>query len=297
MWRRLALILALGVAWVAGCTPVDKVQSTSWLPRRRVFQGPTGPDVVQVRIAVLECRPGEAEWKYVNGELWQLADESLIDEDRRQAMNQRGFRVGKIGTQPPAKLLTLLTSKRSNPNPRDFSFRTGDPKGLAVGPALAHCRYQVERDGEPVEADQADCKLVVVASRGTDGKTVLRLTPQVVHGDAKTVYRVDEQAGSFLSVPERPTETYPQMAWEAELALNEYLLVGGSYERTETLGHQFFVRPDEAVPVQRLLVLQMGAAPDAAPAQLAPGPSGGKRPGAVPLALQASWPAARGAPP
>jgi hypothetical protein len=287
MRRRLALMVAWGVMLAVGCTPVEKVASTSWLPRRHPFQGPTGPDVVRMRVAVLEVRPGEAEWKYINGELWQLADESLIDEDRRDAMSASGFRVGKIGTQPPAELLALLTSKRANPNPRDLAFRTGDARGLGVGPTLPHCRYRAARDGEPVELDQADCKFAVAASRGSDGRTVLRVTPEVVHGDTKNVFRVDDKSGSFVSQPERATESYPQMGWEAELALNEYLIVGGSYERAESLGHQFFVRPDEAVPVQRLLVIQMGAAPREAPPAAPAARS-------VPLALQAAWSAARG---
>jgi len=177
MRRRLALMVALGVVWAIGCTPVETVQSTSWLPRRRLFQGPTGPDVVHVRVALLECRPGETEWRYVNGDLWQLADESLIDEDRRHAMTESGFRVGKVGAPPPAKLLDLLTSTRFNPTPRELTFRTGDAKALAVGPTLPHCRYRIDADGDPVELDQADCKLVVLASRGAGGKTVLRLTP------------------------------------------------------------------------------------------------------------------------
>jgi hypothetical protein len=249
-----------------------------------------------MRVAVLEVRPGQAEWKYVNGELWQLADESLIDEDRRDAMNESGFRAGKVGTQPPPGLLALLTSRRFNPSPRDISFRTGDARPLAVGPTLAHCRYRVERDGEPVALDQADCKLVVTAARGTDGRTVLRVTPEVMHGDAKTAYRVDDRAGSFVSQPERPAEAYPQMGWEAELALNEYLVVGGNFERTDSLGHQFFVRPDESLPVQRLLVIQMGASAQEAPLP-APAYPGGAAARSVPLALQAAWSAARGAAP
>jgi hypothetical protein len=296
MRRWLHLILALGVAWAVGCAPVEAVRSSSWLPHRRVFQGPTGTDVVQVRVAILECPPGEAEWRYVNGDLWQLADESLIEEDRRQVMTESGFRVGKVGTQPPAKLLSLLTSQRFNPAPRELAFRAGDPKGLCLGPTLAHCRYRAGHDGEVLDLEQADCKLVVVASRAPDGKTLLRLTPEVEHGEAKSVYRVDGQAGSFLSMPERPTESYPQMAWEAELTLNEYLIVGGSFDRTESLGHQFFVRPDEALPVQRLLVIQMGAAPTGTPAPEPPRPKGKDRT-AVPVALQAAWPGARGVAP
>jgi hypothetical protein len=296
MGRRLALILALGVAWAIGCAPGGAVRSTSWLSHRRIFQGPTGTDVVQMRIAILECTPGETEWRYVNNDLWQRTDESLIEEDRRQAMTESGFRVGKVGSQPPAKLLSLLTSKRYNPAPRELTFRTDDPKELCLGPTLAHCRYRPGSDDEPLDLEQADCKLVVVASHAADGKTLLRLTPEVEHGTAKNVYRVDPQAGSFLSVPERPMETYPQMAWEVELALNEYLIVGGSFDRTESLGHQFFVRPDETVPVQRLLVIQMGATPAEAPASEPAGPKGKDRT-AVPVALQAARIGVRGAAP
>src|SRR5438874_10295226 len=105
MRRRLALMMALGVVWAAGCAPVEAVRSsTSWLPRPRLFRGPAGPDVVQVRVALLECPPGEAEWRYLTGDLWQMADESFIDLDRRQAMTDSGFRAGKVGTQPPAPL-------------------------------------------------------------------------------------------------------------------------------------------------------------------------------------------------
>jgi hypothetical protein len=291
MRRRLALVVALCLVWALGCTPMAKV-STSWLARRRPLQGPAGADAVQMRVAVLECRLGQADWKYLNGDLWQLADESLIDLDRRKVMDESGFRVAKVGTQPPAGLLDLLTSPRANPAPRDLAFRTGDLKGLSVGPTLPRCRYRVAPDAEALDVDQADCNLVVVASRGADGKTVLRVTPQVVHGAAREDFRPDERAGSFVSLRERPTEDYPQFAVEAELALNEYLIVGGSYDRTDTLGHLFFVRPDEAAPVQRLLVIQMGAAPPAPP-----GTALGAAARTVPLALQASWPTARGSRP
>src|SRR5947209_20464815 len=101
MRRRLALIFALGVIGCLGCTP-GNVHPTSWM-HRRLFQGPTGPDVVQMRIAVIECPLAQSECAYINGELWQLADESLIEEDRRQAMNESGLRIGKLGAQPPAQ--------------------------------------------------------------------------------------------------------------------------------------------------------------------------------------------------
>ena len=112
-----------------------------------------------------------------------------------------------------------------------------------------------------------------------------------------SVYRADAQLGTFVSLPERPTETYPQMSWDAELALNEYLIVGGRYGWTETLGHQFFVRPDEVPPAQRVLVIQMGAAPpETPPGAPAPGQAGTPSRSA-PLAYQTAWPAAQRPPP
>jgi hypothetical protein len=301
MRRRLALMFALCLGCAAGCYPPETVRSTTaWLPHLRPFQGPSGPDVVQMRVALIECPLGGADFRYINGELWSLADERAIDIEHQQIMKDSGFRVGQIGSQPPPRLLELLTSARANASSRGVTFRADHPRELPIGPTLPVCRYTVEgEDGKAeVRLDQADCRLSLTATVGKEG-TTLRFTPEVAHGDAKQVFRGDDRTG-WVSVPERPTESYPQLSWEATLAPNEYLIVGGAYDRPEALGHQFFVRPDEPAPVQRLLVIHMGAAPQEPPVNPAPSqPTAGQDapPRSAPLALQAAWPAARGAAP
>jgi hypothetical protein len=301
MRGRLALVLALWVGAAAGCTPVEKVSSTSWLPRLPSFQGPVGPDVVQMEVALLERPLGDP---YINKDLWQFADERVVGPDRKAVMEGSGFRIGQVsGRLTPSGLLALLTSKRCCANPRALRVHAGHPTPLELGPALPVCRFQIDQDGQPVTAEfaQAQCRLVVVPSLAGDGKTVLRFTPQVVHGAAAQVYRVTDDHTGLTMVTQRPTQDYPDLSWEATLAPDEYLVVGGCYDKPGTLGHQSFVRPDEAPPVQRLLVVRAGPLEDEpkVPAPPAPGAADKDDPGAKapPLALQAAWPAARGAAP
>ncbi len=149
MRRRLALMLALCLGCAAGCHPGGAARSTAWLPRLRPFQGPAGADVVQMRVALVECPLGEPDFRYINGELWALADERAIDLEHQQVMKDSGFRVGQVGSQPPARLLELLTSGRSNTAARSISFRADHAKELPIGPTLPACRYTVEgEDGK-----------------------------------------------------------------------------------------------------------------------------------------------------
>jgi hypothetical protein len=71
-----------------------------------------------------------------------------------------------------------------------------------------------------------------------------------------SVYRPADDHSGWLMDNQRPAEDYTALSWEASLAPSEYLVIGGRYDRPDTLGHQCFVRPDETVPVQRLLVIR-----------------------------------------
>jgi hypothetical protein len=87
-----------------------------------------------------------------------------------------------------------------------------------------------------------------------------------------------------------PTESYAALGFEVTLAPNEYILVGGRFDKPETLGHQCFVRADETKPVQRLLVIRTSRP---APGVIAEA----KDHGAIPLTVQASGLAVRASAP
>src|SRR5262245_36631374 len=111
MRRGRTLLLGLLAGLLAGCLNTEPVrQSGDWLSRMHPFQGEAGADVVQMDVALLEQPPGDA---YLNGELWQTADESGVDLDRWDSLAGNGFRIGQFAGILPDRLQALLTSERS----------------------------------------------------------------------------------------------------------------------------------------------------------------------------------------
>jgi hypothetical protein len=283
------LLLGLLTATLLGCTSGPVMHSTAWLDRFRRGALPSGPDAVQIDIALIERPVGD---RTLNDKLWSLADEQVIDIDQKALLEDNGFRVGQIGGLPPPELQSLLTSERSCTNARRLTSRAGESKPLALGPELAKCSFRVQRNGEPalVTLEQAQCVLEMTPTLTADGRTKLRFVPMVQHGETRqTVCPAPDHSG-FMLHSERATEPYPNLAWEVTLAPNEYVVIGGRYEQRETLGNQYFVRPDEEKPVQRLLVIRTNRA---APPEATVGTEG-TAPLAPPLASQASWSTVRG---
>ncbi len=292
---RLSVVIALWGVCVAGCVTGEKAAPGGWLASLRPSRGPVGSDVVQIDVALVERPLGDP---YVNEELWQSADERVIGPERRAVMETSGFRVGLVsGLMTPPKLLEILTSERSNAAPRALQGRAGKPAPLALGPTLAVCRFEIAKDGLPVDVEfpQAECRLVVTATPAKDGRTALRFTPQIVHGEAEQVFRVADDRSTMVLDNRRPTEDYADLAWEATLGANEFVVVGGRYDRPTTLGHQCFVRPEEKKPVQRLLVIRGVAHQREAAVKAQPLPGGRDDDEATakapPLARQAAGPA------
>jgi hypothetical protein len=243
-------------------------------------------------VALVERPAGDA---YVNRELWDLADEQALPYERKAALQDNGFRVGQVGGMTPPGLLDLLQSPESCVGHRRVWLRAGTPKEVQLGPALPVCRYRVP-GGQPddeVVAEQAQCVLVVVPAAAKDGRTTLRFTPQVRHGETRHVAAPAPDQSGFVLLPQQPTETYAGLSWEVTLAPNEYLVVGGRLDLPETLGHECFVRQDGPTPVQRLLVIRTGGKPSGVAAE---GPANaGDAPARGPtVASHASWTAVRG---
>jgi hypothetical protein len=251
-----ALLFALCTCLLLGCNSSQPILRTStWLERVLQPAGPTGPDTIQMDVALVERPLGDG---YINGELWNSADEQVVALESKAIIEDNGFRVGQIGGITPAGLQTLLTSERSCANPRRLRSRAGKPTRLILGPEMALCRFQILRDGGTVQValEKAQCTLEVTGTLANDGHTRLRFVPQILHGDTRLLPRPASDRSGWILGEDRPTDRYPQLAWEVSLAPNEYVLVGGRYDRPETLGHQCFLRGDEQNPVQRLLVIR-----------------------------------------
>ncbi len=295
-WRTLILGLLTGL--LVGCATGKPAFTTSWLDSWRPFHGPTGSDVVQMDVAFLERPVGDP---IINKELWILADEQAIPLERKAELEENGFRVGQLGGIKPAALQNLLTSERSCINPRRLSLHAGNPTSLVLGAQIPLCRFQIKQVGQPtaVSLEQAECSLNVVPSLTNDGCVRLQFTPQVRHGETThSPWAVDDRSGWILH-NDKAAETYSALTWEITLSPNHYVIVGARAERPETLGYQCFLRRNEPVPVQRLLVIRAYRArtePALDPSLESPeeDSSVNRTP---PLALQATWTKARGSAP
>jgi hypothetical protein len=294
--RRGSALLCCGLlaGLLAGCAIGVAESPGKWVDRFRPTHVPEGPDVVVLEVALLERAIGDP---FINEGLWQSADEQAVPLERKAILDDNGFRIGQIGGLTPAGLQTLLTSERSCVNPRRLFPRAANATTISLGPKLAACRFDLHQDGLPVAValEGAECTLEVVPALAAEGQTRLQFTPRIRHGETKLLPRAAPDQSRWMLQEDRPTETYPLLGWEVTLAPNEYLVVGTRLDRPGSLGHQCFVRPKEAAPVQRLLVLRSSRVGHDLPTESADAPEDDpSRSISPPLALQAGWVSARG---
>ena len=282
-----ALVLTVSVA---GCfTP--ETPSTSRLYRPSFFHGPTGDDVIQIEWALLERPVGDP---YLSRSLWEHADEQVVAHEQKATLEDNGFRIGQIGGITPSQLQSLLTSERCCVNPpRHIELHAGNPTTLAVGAKRAICSFDLMEGGKrtTIAFEQAECKIQVETALTADGRTRLRFTPRIHHGQALAVIQPAAEGGWGFK-REDPVESFPSLSWEVTLAPNEYVLVGASGDRPETLGSCFFVRPELNRAMQRVLVLRTSRPPKEMTAGFLDDDSPSNR--TPPLALQTQLPAVRG---
>jgi hypothetical protein len=283
------LIAVLAGPMLAGCLPARTCADGSVAARQ--FSGPTGDDVVRVDIAIIERPAGDA---YLSQDLWDFADEQMVDFDRKPVLDENGFRVGLIGGLLPADLLALLSSGKSCSEPHRVQMRAGGTTPVELGGERAHCEFVLTRAGRvtAMQVDNARCLLEIVATPAEDGRMELRFTPVVKHGAARREPRVVRDPSGErrwdLEV-QQSTESYAALSWEVSVRPEEYVVIGTRVDRDGTLGNNFFLDTDAASPIQRILVIRSGRISSGTESIEAR--SNGYPP---PLALQAGWRSARG---
>ena len=297
---RQGCVLLMGL-FFGGC--ILEGPTTGWLGRPRLLQGPTGSDVIQLDVAILEGPVGNRAF---NHDLWTLADEQGMAPETQAILEENGLRVGQIGGLAPPELQTLLASERSCVRSRRIQLRSGTPRTLVLGPAVTQGRFMLHENGRDISVtlDQSSCVLRVVPTLAADGRTRLQFTPEV-HNNA-TPDSAAQASGSpaweraasadLEGQDQGTTQRFSSLSWEITLAPNDYLLIGGRYDRPDTLGWQSFIRPDEDAPMQRLLVIRTTRSVASLENEIASSP--GKKPTSFPqspsLAAQASGTAPTG---
>jgi hypothetical protein len=295
--RRAGLLWGLLAAWIAGCATTDPVQPAHWFACLRSAGAPDGPDVIQMEMALIQTSVGD---RTLNGNLWTDVDEQVLASDQKAALDDNGLRVGQFGGIPPVAFQSLLTSERSCIDPHRLRLYPGTPTEIVIGPAREDCRFSLRQDGRTTAVDlqHAEWTFMVVASLTDNGRTRLHFTPQVQHGQRAFLPGPTKDRSTWVLQDQRPTEKYQGLAWDVVLVPNEYVLVGGRFDRPDTLGRTCFIREDEPQPVQRLLVIRTNRPASRLPCEVTPDNEGETAPvQCPPLAVQAAQTTTHGSAP
>jgi len=255
-----ALLTALLYIGVIGCT-TDGPRSKSMFGGLSPFRGPTGSDVVQLEWGLIERPVGD---RYLNEDLWALANEQILPLERKDFFEREGLRIAQIGGLLPSELLEMVHSERSNPSPQRKLVRSGHATLLAIGPVREKCECGEPLPGirtglwfeHPTSLVKAQFGIAVTPSLANDNKVRLSFTPQVEHGEVKASIRPAADGSGWTNSPQATTEKYGELSWDVTLAANDYLLVGCWFKSASCFGKEAFVRVDEPRPVQRLLVIR-----------------------------------------
>jgi hypothetical protein len=193
----------------------------------------------------------------------------------------------------------MLTSERNNPNPRLKQARSGDACSISLGPSLEHCRFQLREDARPTSVDMASAQpvLEIIPTISEDGSVRLQFKPQIEPGGLPS----QRLSGLplWMVLTQRPTRKFENLGWDVTLQPNEYVVIGGRLEQTESLGQRCFLGVDEPRPVQRLLVIRTARVLPEVPLD---DPTRSREESeslkqTPPLALRAAWPTMRGSSP
>jgi len=292
MRRHGALLLGLCTLALAGCFSASSVRPTAWLDHLHPFRSAPAPDVIQLDVALIECPVGD---KFINEGIWNEVDEEVVALDRKAVLDDNGFRVGQLGEVMPSHLQVLLNSERTCAVKRRHQVRAGEPVRLVLGPSAADCRFELHANNgkTPMAFPDAQCWLRIDATADRDGSTRLHFTPFVEHGARQAVMRPTNDHDGVVVDRQRATEDYTALAWDVTVAHNRFAVVGTHYSRPATLGYQCFFRPDEARPVQRLLVIWPTHGGQSDGLSTASDMTSGRRT-VAPIAEQAGWATARG---
>jgi hypothetical protein len=263
------------------------------MAKRPIVEG-TPAETIRLDVAVVERPAGD---HYLNHDVWDMADEQAIDLERKPVLDDNGLRAGLIGGLLPADLLALLSSDRTCPEPHRIRLQAGTASPLPMGRQQSRCAFDLHagRGATAVSLQDASCFLEVTPTLAEDGRIMLHLTPVIRHGTSRVEPRAVRDASGehrWDMKAEQSTETYEALSWDLAVNPDEYAVIGTRIERADTLGQRFFLDPEAATPIQRLLVIRCGRVLADASMDLQ-----GKERVAPPLALQAGWRTARGTAP
>lgn len=271
---RLLSILTLVALVTGGCRtpggePERKPPVSPFHTTQRMKNGS-----VALEIAVCRIPPSEAE---VYESVWRSADRQSIDLETRRLLDTNGLRCGILGTRLSGELTRLLNwsepvssgsisgedrrSLHEFDNPGGFKLeqleqlQPGTSHWVPCGPPVSQMVWSTMVGGvrKSGHCHQATCGLTIGLISGDDGTVRLWLHPEILHGQQRMRYAIDED--DFLLEPRQDRLILDELHFDCHLLPGETLMVGETPVR-DGIGHNLFGESGEPATAPRVLLIR-----------------------------------------
>lgn len=268
-------VLWLIAPWLVGCNLMFSVPMPAG-PESLLTKLETSPESVTLEIFQLRVPTKDPQW---NDQLWQAVDEQRLEVDVRHELIRNGFRAGVLTGAIPEGLANRLNLQSELPEvspERVITQQSADPQ--VVGRVLQLNRHE----SAIIQASDLVSQLHVLVSdeNGVGGRTyeqveavysmraeatagqrvLLRLTPELRHGELKNRYAGSDQ-GIFLVTPSRERESYDQLKITTTLAAGELLVLSCLPDAAGSLGHAFHTQKRRGPTDYKLILVRLVEVP------------------------------------
>ncbi len=272
--RKALLGLICSCLIVGGCA---KWKSSNAEPKPMKFPASRmSPDSVSLEVAVAQLDDSQVEQI---AELWSLLDQQEISLELRKQLDANGLRVAVVPSQLPGVLRELLEPKEIDPATLDSMQAQMHEQGL-LKPSerlISHNKIQ-NRDGKAYElavtnvypekswifhSTNGDSAGAGKSVRGVlsiktfpqgDGSVLLKIVPQIHHGDTRTEIGVVDR--SFLFQNRQSQVQFKDLQIEVSLLPGETLICGPTSDIAD-LGELFFGVPGAVPGNQRIVLIRL----------------------------------------
>jgi len=257
------LLFTVAIATTVGC---DLLPKRAEVVANRPATTPvarSAPNAESEYLVISQLVDQPAGSDYLNRGLWQEINDPLPHEIST-LLAANGLRVGVASSKPPQELERLGTSEASSVGLTQRTFTADRPRQIPVNGLQEASRIQVVKgfpaDSETLSLTSADFGVEVTVAPVGSGYVKVRVMLQIQHGDKQPLLLPSSDGTGFRRTEQRPTATYPAMAFEVTLSRRDVLVVGPTEQPAGTLGQHYFFTANGDRLRQRVLVVQAGAA-------------------------------------
>lgn len=206
------------------------------------------PEAIQLDIFFLE-RP--AEDPLLSTVVWKEVDQvGVLTTDNRDSLQENGFRIGRVSSNPPPSIQRLLGLVADIPHDspeytkpqmgRHQFLLPGAEAEIATGIERDQCEFLLKGKGEAktLEYERVGCVLRMKAHRLQDGWVRVDFQPEIHHGDRRL--RHDAAHANWAYRAGQDIDKLLDHRFSATMNVGEMIMITSTTGNDASLGDRFF---------------------------------------------------------